>query len=358
MQRRIEPETHAAGCNVNAEPANNRGERYKCTCGFSDRKLQSSVPAPADKWDDPSALRMRLAELEAERSREILGLDVTPQAEPGASEPVQRHATETALNFESEISYVDSLKRLAAVPQASAVELAGNAEYEAIGKQGVPAQASAGLSDEEIARKHLGKSVMFPTAEACAYALSVICEQAELAIRGCPALKEWGPSTPEHLASRVATLCNLYSDNVKTTFALASQRDALQQELDRIKELKVRTREWRDNLETDEGAVMRPIVTHKYSADEVDSLLAQYADDLKCKLEFYVRQESAGVQAEIRMGAEALYEKQRADALSATLGQVRDGGWQGAIMADELRTLCDKALASLAPVAATTEAPE
>jgi hypothetical protein len=60
--------------------------------------------------------------------------------------------------------------------------------------------------------------------------LTKACEQAENAIRHCPALKEWGPSTPEHLASRVATLCNLYADNVRTTFLLVEERERLREE--------------------------------------------------------------------------------------------------------------------------------
>ncbi len=52
---------------------------------------------------------------------------------------------------------------------------------------------------EEIARREQAESV---------------CAESENAIRHCPALSEWGPSTQEYLASRVAFLCNLYRNAV------------------------------------------------------------------------------------------------------------------------------------------------
>jgi hypothetical protein len=56
------------------------------------------------------------------------------------------------------------------------------------------------------------------------------CDGAENAIRHCPALKEWGPSTYEHLASRVANLCNLYNACCHTLSLIADERDRLKRE--------------------------------------------------------------------------------------------------------------------------------
>lgn len=60
--------------------------------------------------------------------------------------------------------------------------------------------------------------------------LETECVKAEEAIRACAALKEWGPSTSEYLASRVAFLCNLYAGCVHALGLIADQRDALEAE--------------------------------------------------------------------------------------------------------------------------------
>ncbi len=61
------------------------------------------------------------------------------------------------------------------------------------------------------------------------------CKGAEAAIRACPALKEWGPSTLEHLASRVTFLCNLYDGNVHTIFLLDKALTEARAEIARLK---------------------------------------------------------------------------------------------------------------------------
>lgn len=53
------------------------------------------------------------------------------------------------------------------------------------------------------------------------------CEQSEAAIRACPALKDWGHSNAEHLASRVNNVCRMYDNSVATLLAISDQRDSL-----------------------------------------------------------------------------------------------------------------------------------
>jgi hypothetical protein len=61
-------------------------------------------------------------------------------------------------------------------------------------------------------------------------------EEAENAIRLCPALREWGPSTPEHLASRVAALCNQYDGCVHTLSLIVDERNTLRKQRDELLE--------------------------------------------------------------------------------------------------------------------------
>lgn len=60
---------------------------------------------------------------------------------------------------------------------------------------------------------------------------SLFCIGAENAIRSCPALKEWGPSTPEHLPSRVLALCHLYDGCVHTLGLIDDAKKKVEQSL-------------------------------------------------------------------------------------------------------------------------------
>lgn len=59
---------------------------------------------------------------------------------------------------------------------------------------------------------------------------------AENAIRHCAALKDWGPGSAEHHASRVTLLCNNHDSNVHTIGLLVDQRDTLRSENERLRD--------------------------------------------------------------------------------------------------------------------------
>lgn len=56
-------------------------------------------------------------------------------------------------------------------------------------------------------------------------------DRAELAIKHCPALKEWMPSTVEYHGSRIAGICNLYAGCVRTLNAVHERAEAAESEL-------------------------------------------------------------------------------------------------------------------------------
>ncbi len=75
--------------------------------------------------------------------------------------------------------------------------------------------------------------------------LQAAIHEAQRALAQCPALKEWTvrPGTPEHLASQVAYLCNLYADCVRTLGLVADERDRLKVELE-VSNINLKA--WRD----------------------------------------------------------------------------------------------------------------